>query len=85
MKPRKLAILFSVVLASVFMSACSSSNDAVADKGFNFLGLVSYEPASFAPSGEYSAVIRTKDVFGCSLPSGDRTQFLWGAIVIEDY
>ena len=84
MKPRKLTLLFSAIAASVLMGACSS-NDEVADKGFNCLGLVSYTPASFEPSSEYSSVIRTKDIFGCELPSGDRTSFLWGAIVIEDY
>ena len=85
MKPHKLAILFSAVTASLLMSACSSTNDTASNNGFNCLGIVKYEPASFAPSSEYSAVIRTEDLFGMGLPSGDRTSFLWDAVVIQDY
>lgn len=84
MKAIKLAFISFAVAASGLMSACSSTND-VADQSFNVLGIVSHEPASFIPESEYSAVIRTKDVFGCELPSGDRTSFLWGAVVIQDY
>lgn len=85
MKPNKLAILFSAVAASLLMSACSSTSDTASNKGFNCLGIVKYEPASFAPSNEYSAVIRTEDLFGMDLPSGNRTSFLWDTIVIQDY
>ncbi len=85
MKPRKLAFLFLAVFASALMSACSSTDDGRADKGFNCLGIVKYEPASFVPSNEYSIVVRTKDLFGSSLPSGDRTSFLWESIVLQDY
>ena len=84
MKPRKLAILFLATVASVLMSACSSS-DTATGKGFNLLGIVSYEPGSYAPADEYSAVVRTQDIFGMDLPSGDRTSFLWDAVVIQDY
>lgn len=87
MKLRKLAILFSAVAASLLMSACSSLNDeeVVAGNGFNFFGVVSHEPGSFAPAGEYSSVVRTHDIYGMELPTGDRTSLLWGAIVIQDY
>lgn len=85
MKLRKLVFLSLAVVSSMLMSACSSTNEGVADKGFNCLGIVKYEPASFVPAGQYSAVIRTKDLFGSSLPSGNRTSFLWEAIVIQDY
>ncbi len=85
MKPRKLAILFLVAVSSVLMSACSSTTDGTANKGFNCFGIVKYEPASFAPAGEYSIVLRSKDAFGSSLPSGDRTSFLWESLVVQDY
>lgn len=85
MKPHKLAILFSAITASLLVSACSSSSDTASNSGFNCLGIVKYEPASFAPSSEYSAVIRTEELFGVDLPSGDRTSFLWDAVVIQDY
>lgn len=86
MKLHKIAFIFSALAASLLLGACSSTNDGtVADKGFNCLGIVSYEPASFAPAEQSSAVIRTKELFVPGLPTGDRTSLLWGAIVIEDY
>ena len=72
-------------MASFMLGACSSNEDAVADDGFNFLGLVSYQPASFAPASQSASVIRTSDIVTTGLPSGDKLSFLWGAIVIEDY
>ena len=85
MKPHKLAFIFSALAASFLLGACASNDGTGADKGFNCLGIVSYEPASFAPAEQSPAVIRTKDLFVTGLPSGDRTSFLWGAIVLEDY
>lgn len=85
MKLQKLAFLFSALLASVLMNACTSNDEVATDNGFTCLGLVSYEPASFAPASPSSAVVRTKDIFGSTLPSGDKTSLLWGAIVIQDY
>ncbi len=85
MKPRKLAILFFTITASLLMSACASSDKQSNNGGFNCLGLVKYEPASFVPANEYSAVVRTKDLYKTGLPSGDRTSFLWDAFVIQDY
>ncbi len=84
MKPRKLTLLFSSIAAAILLGACAS-NDDVADKGFNCLGIVKYTPASFEPASQYSAVIRTQDVFGCEIPSGNRLSILWGAVVVQDY
>lgn len=85
MKPHKLAFVISALAASFLLGACASNDGTVADRGFNCLGIVSYEPASFAPAEQSSSVVRTKDIFATGLPSGDRTSFLWGAIVLEDY
>lgn len=85
MKPHKLAFIFSAVMASLLLGACSSNEDTVADNGFNFLGIVSYQPASFAPAAQSASVVRTSDIVATGLPSGDRWSFLWGAIVLEDY
>lgn len=83
MKLRNLFLL-SIVLISGLMSACSS-NDQVAHNKTTVLGIVTFEPACYEVTKDTSDIIRSDEVYGMELPSGNRTQFLWGAISIEDY
>lgn len=73
-----------VALVGFAMNACTSNQNTAHQKE-TFFGLYTYEPACFAPTYEGSLVGRTDSITGMELPSGDRTQFLWGLVSIEDY
>lgn len=84
----KLRNLIFAALASValsVLSGCNSANDETAHQKSTFLGIYTYEPACYASQDPASFSLRTDEACGMELPSGDRTQFLWGLISIEDY
>ena len=83
MKLRKLVFLSLIAISSAILSGCAS--DDVAHKKSTLLGLYTYEPACFTPTSPTKMSVRTDEIYGRELPSGDRTQFLWGLITIEDY
>lgn len=84
MKLHKFALLAVVALGSFLMSACTADTETDQKKSTLF-GLYTYEPACYAVSDADAAVVRTDDVVGMELPSGDRLQLFWGLISIEDY
>ncbi|MBE6411314.1 MAG: hypothetical protein E7036_02030 [Opitutales bacterium] len=83
MKLRKLVFLSLIAISAAVLSGCTA--DDVAHQKTTFFGLYTYEPACFAPSSPISMTVRTDEICGMELPSGDRTQFLWGLVSIEDY
>ena len=85
MKLHKLALLFFAA-ASVALTGCNVADDTKKKKKTTFLGIYTYEPGCYSPSNADTALTaRTDDMIGMELPSGDRTQFLWGLISVEDY
>ena len=84
MKLRILALI-SMVIAGAVLGGCNTGNDRTAHQKSTFFGLYTYEPGCFAPVSDYAIHARTEDMCGMELPSGDRTQFLWGLVSIEDY
>lgn len=84
MKPRNLILLALSALA-ITLSGCNVADDSTAQTKTTFMGIYTYEPGCYAPSSDTAMVVRTEDMSGMELPSGDRTQFLWGLISIEDY
>ena len=84
MKLRKLVFLSLIAISTAVLSGCNGNED-VANKRSTLFGLYTYEPACFTPSSPISMTVRTKELYGVDLPSGDRTQFLWGLVSIEDY
>lgn len=74
------------LLASVFaLAACNVGDETTAHQKSTFFGFYTYEPASFAPRSEAAFGLRTDQAGGMELASGDRTQFCWGLLSIEDY
>jgi len=85
MKLRKLAFLLGIAAAALTLGGCNVGDETTAHQKSTFLGIYTYEPACFAPTRPSSIKVRTEDISGMELPSGDRTQFLWGLVSIEDY
>ncbi len=85
MKLRKLAFLLSLAASAFALTACNVGDDTTAHQKSTFFGLYTYEPGCFAPQSGTSFNLRTDQACGMELPSGDRTQFCWGLLSIEDY
>lgn len=85
MKLRNSVFLTLIAAGAALLSGCNVADETTAHQKSTVLGLYTYEPACFAPSSPTSMTVRTDDACGMELPSGDRTQFLWGLISIEDY
>ena len=85
MKLRKLVFLSLIAISSAVLSGCNVADETTAHQKTTLFGLYTYEPACFAPSSPISMTVRTDEICGMELPSGDRTQFLWGLVSIEDY
>lgn len=85
MKLHKFAILATLAASSLFLSACMTSNTETAQKKSTAFGLVTFEPNSFAVSSPATAVVRTDDISGMELATGDRLELFWGLITIQDY
>ena len=83
MKLRKLVFLSLIAISAAVLSGCT--DETTAHQKTTVFGLYTYEPACFTPSSPISMTVRTEDACGMELPSGDRTQFLWGLVSIEDY
>ena len=84
MKLHKFAILAAFAATSFFMGGCVSNTDTAHQKTTAF-GLWTYEPAVYAVNNGLGARIRTDDMTGMELPSGDRLQLFWGLVSFEDY
>ncbi len=84
MKLRNL-ILLALSISALAVSGCNLANEDTAQRKTTFMGIYTYEPGCFAPVSDYAIHARTEDMCGMELPSGDRTQFLWGLVSIEDY
>ena len=54
-------------------------------KKSNFFGIMKYEEASFIPSGNSTAILKTSDVIDTRNPSGDKLTLFWGLIEINDF
>ena len=82
---------FAIVclLTSMFMfSACSSSRSTTEStkcKGTNFLGIINYQPESYAPTGPNTFAITTNELYTRRNFSGDRISLFWGFLEIKDY
>ena len=74
----------SAIVAGIALSGCTANQNTAHQKE-TFFGIYTYEPACYAPTCTYAMNGRTEDICGMELPSGDRTQFLWGLVSIEDY
>jgi hypothetical protein len=84
MKLHKFAILATLAVSSLLLGACTA-NTQTAHRKSTVFGLVSYEPNSFQVSHPATAVVRTDDITGMELASGDRLELFWGLITIQDY
>jgi len=84
MKLRKLLLTLASLSALFLLNACVANTDTAHKKSTAF-GLYTYEPGAFTRAGEATASIRTDEATGMELPSGDKTQFFWGLITIQDY
>lgn len=84
MKLRKLLLFVTTTISLALMSGCVS-NDEIAHQKTTVMGIYTYEPACYAYTKDTSFVLRTEEATGMELPSGDRTQLLWGLISLEDY
>jgi len=84
MKLRKLLLTLASVATLLLLNACTANTDTAHTKSTVF-GIYTYEPGAFTRAGEATASIRTDEVGGMELPSGDKTQFFWGLITIQDY
>lgn len=84
MKLRNL-ILLVLSISALVVSGCNVASEDTAHRKSTFLGFYTYEPGCFAPTSDVALSARTDDMCGMELPSGDRTQFLWGLISVEDY
>jgi len=85
MKLRNLAFLLCAAASAFTLGGCNTADETTAHQKTTFLGVYTYEPACFAPSRPAAINVRTEDICGMELPSGDRTQFLWGLVTIQDY
>ncbi len=84
MKLRNLLFILIAAMGAL-LSGCNTGNEQTAQQKTTFMGIYTYEPGCFAPVSDTTMSVRTEDMSGMELPSGDRTQFLWGLISIEDY
>lgn len=84
MKLHKFAILATLAAGSLLLGACTSNTDTAHKKSTAF-GLWTFEPGSYAVNEKNAATIRTDDISGMELASGDRLELFWGLIVVEDY
>ena len=85
MKLRNSVFLALSLAGATLLSGCNVADETTAHQKSTLFGLYTYEPACYTPSSPISMTVRTDDACGMELPSGDRTQFLWGLISIEDY
>jgi len=85
MKLRNLVFLSLISAGAALLSGCNVGDETTAHQKTTVFGLYTYEPACFAPTSPVAMRVRTEDAVGMEIPSGDRTQFLWGLISIEDY
>ena len=82
---------FAIVclLASMFIfSACSSNHSTTKSakcNGANFLGIINYQPGSYAPTGPNTFAINTSELYTRRNFSGDRLSLFWGFLEIKDY
>jgi len=79
------SVLLTLIVASAALTGCNVADETTAHQKSTVFGLYTYEPACFTPSSPTAMTVRTEDACGMELPSGDRTQFLWGLVSIEDY
>ena len=84
MKLRNL-LLISLAAVGFALSGCNTANDHTAQQKTTFWGIYTYEPGCFTPTSPYSLNARTDQITGMELPSGDRVEFLWGLVSLEDY
>ncbi|MBO7521526.1 MAG: hypothetical protein J6T16_04730 [Opitutales bacterium] len=84
MKILKFASLIAFAAAALSLTGCTS-NTTTAHQKSSAWGVYTFEPACFSVTDTHSALIRTDDVAGMELPSGDRLQLFWGLISIQDY
>ena len=84
MKLYKFAILAILAVSSLLLGACTA-NTQTAHKTSTAFGLFSYEPNSFKVSPATTAVVRTDEISGMELATGDRLELFWGLITIQDY
>ncbi len=84
---KKKLLLLSVVAAStaVMVGCGNRSNYAYKDDGFNFAGIIKYEPASYSATGPNTFKLRTDELVNRQNFSGDRTTLLWGLVTLTDY
>jgi hypothetical protein len=80
--PLLAATLAIVSLASV---GCSDSDPRLADKGTNFLDMVTIKPNSFAYTPATSATIHSNDIYSRPNVSGTQVSLLCGLITYDDY
>lgn len=84
MKLHKFALMAAFAASSLLLGACTSNTDTAQTKSTAF-GIFTYEPGSYALNDGQDIQIRTDDISGMELPSGDRLQLFWGLVSIEDY
>ncbi len=89
MKQKTLTPLFAVaaITLATVGTGCSSvsGNKMVADQDRNFLGLIKYEPGSFAKTPPYTLELHSNDVIERPDVTGDRVTLLEGFFTYEDY
>jgi hypothetical protein len=51
----------------------------------NFLGLVTVESGSYAPSEKATVGVNMSEFYGRRITSGDRITLFWGAVTLTDY
>lgn len=82
---RKLLVIIPAIIASLLITACDSDYSTVAPKETNVLGIVKYEPQSYAHTSPNTIAIHTDEVYARKEFTGDKTTFLWGLVTIKDY
>lgn len=84
MKLHKFALMAAFGVSSILLGACTANTETAHQKSTAF-GLFTFEPNSYEVSKPTTMSIRTDEASGMELATGDRLQFLWGLVSIEDY
>lgn len=73
-----------LVASALVFTACTANTDTVHQKSTAF-GIWTFNPACYTPSDGMGITVRTEQMSGMELPSGDKLSLFWGLVSFEDY
>ena len=84
-------LALATLIASAAMVGCTTydtpyhGKNVALEPSHNFLGLVTVESGSYAPSDKATVGANMSEFSGRRATSGDRITLFWGAVTLTDY